>query len=138
MSKQRVDRETIRQAIIEEAEYWDKTDTADMMGQETEWFTFEWTEREDRCRRCGAIMERQTVDLQLVGGRVTLRDVPLYICRTPRCGQAELPPRIVSLADRVEAVVKEGLAAERVHPVRTHPVEPVAVREVPPLYPDED
>ena len=49
MSEQRVDREPIRQAIIEEAKYWDKTDTADMMAQEMEWFTFEWTEREDRC-----------------------------------------------------------------------------------------
>ncbi len=26
---------------IEEAEYWDKTDTADIIAQETEWFTFE-------------------------------------------------------------------------------------------------
>lgn len=63
MNEKRVDREAIRQAIIEEAEYWGKTDTADMMRQETEWFTFEWTEREDRCRRCGGGMDTQRTDL---------------------------------------------------------------------------
>lgn len=105
MSKQRVDREAIRQAIIEEAEYWDKTDTADIMAQETEWFTLEWTERENRCRRCAGGMDTRRIDLHLANERVTLRDVPLYVCRTPGCNSSRLPSTIRELADRLEAIV---------------------------------
>jgi len=157
MSEKRVDREAIRQAIIEEAEYWDKTDTADMMAQETEWFTFEWTERENRCKRCGAGMEHRQMDLHLAGGRVILRDVPLYVCRTPGCGNTQLPSVIGDLADRLEALVQETFSIRRTssseqstprHPgqsswetlavQQTPSPEPALVREDGPPYGEEE
>lgn len=156
MNEKRVDREAIRQAIIEEAEYWDKTDTADMMAQETEWFTFEWTEREDRCRRCGGGMDTQRTDLHLAGERVILRKVPLYVCRTPGCGNTQLPPAIGELAGRLEALVQETLAVQQTpsleqsaprHPAQpswealavqqTLSPEPALVREDRPPYEEE-
>lgn len=80
------------------------------MAQETKGFTFEWTEREGRCKRCGGGMEQRRIDLHLAGGLVILRDVPLYICRTPNCSNTQLPPVIRSLADQLEALVRETVA----------------------------
>ncbi|MFQ6101490.1 MAG: hypothetical protein ACE5OS_09685 [Anaerolineae bacterium] len=138
MSEQRVDREAIRQAIIEEAEYWDKTDTADMMAQETEWFTFEWSEREDRCERCGGGMDTRRTDLPLAGGRVILHDVPHYVCRTPGCGNTQLPHAVQELADRIEALVREMLVQETPATQRTPSPEPALVREECPPYGEEN
>ena len=157
MSEQRVDREAIRQAIIEEAEYWDNTDTADMMAQETEWFTFEWTEREDRCKRCGGGMDTRLADLHLAGDRLVLHGVPLYVCRTPGCGNTQLPSSIRDLAERLEALVQEALSVqpapsyeqlasrppaqiawEALAVQRTPAPAPVLVREDRPPYGEED
>jgi len=108
----------------EEASFWDSTDLGAYM-EDAEEITLEWTEREDRCKRCGGGMEHQRIDLHLAGGRVILRDVPLYVCRTPRCGNTQLPSAIRELAGRLEALVQETLPA-----LRTPPPEPAPVREV--------
>ena len=155
MSEQRVDRKAIRQAIIEEAEYWDNTDTADMMAQETEWFTFEWTEREDRCERCGGGMDTRPIDLHLAGDRLILHGVPLYVCRTPGCGNTQLSSAIRDLAERLETLVQEALSVqpapsyEQLAPrppaqVAWHPLavqqtpSPALVREDRPPYGEEE
>ena len=96
----------------EEALFWDNLDTADYMPDDDQWFTFEWTEREDRCERCGAGMERRWIDLYLADERVILRGVPLYVCRTPGCGNTQLPSAIRDLAERLEALVGEALSAQ--------------------------
>ena len=56
--KKRIDREQVRQLIAEEVAHWDAIDTSGAMEKETEWFTFEWTEREDRCDRRAAAASR--------------------------------------------------------------------------------
>ncbi|MEA3338789.1 MAG: hypothetical protein U9R15_02380 [Chloroflexota bacterium] len=152
MSEQRVDREAVRQAIIEEAEYWDKTDTADMMAQETEWFTFEWTEREDRCERCAGAMDVQITNLLLAGGRVILHNVPQYVCRTPGCGNTQLPSAIKEIADQIEALVQETFPIQPISPPespvqpmwemlvaqQTPSLEPTLVRESHPSYGEKE
>ena len=112
MSRKRIDRELIRQAIIEEAAYWDATDTSAEMAQETNWLKFEWTPREDRCDRCAGQMQSFPIDLPLSGGRVVLRQVTRYVCQTPGCGQTKLVPAVAALAGEIEALVKRILPAE--------------------------
>ncbi|MGQ9627860.1 MAG: hypothetical protein ACUVV0_13260 [Anaerolineae bacterium] len=91
----------------EEAEFWDNLDTSPYM-EDAEWFTFEWTEREDRCDRCGAVMEARQIDLHLAGGLITLHNVKWYICRTPRCGQTKLPPQVEKLAQEIEESARQA------------------------------
>ena len=98
--------EALRKARAEEAAYWDKTDTSESM-KDAEWFTFEWTEREDRCDRCGAVMDERRIDLHLAGGLITLHNVKWYVCRTPRCGQAKLSPQVEKLAQEIEESVRQ-------------------------------
>jgi len=112
MNTKRIDRTAIRQAIVEEADYWDRTSTGDLMEQESEWFTFEWTPRDDRCDRCGAKMELRQIDLHLSGGRVTLRRVGWYTCPTPGCGQTRLASGMAALADQIERLVKQTLVSQ--------------------------
>jgi|GEM_PF-639825 len=116
----------------EEAAFWDSTDLGPYM-EDAEEITLEWTEREDRCQRCGAGMEHRRMDLHLAGGRVILRDVPLYVCRTPGCGNTQLPSAIGRLADRLEALVQEALAVQR-----TPSPEPALVREDRSPYGEEE
>jgi hypothetical protein len=91
--------------------------------------TFEWTEREDRCQRCGGGMDQRRTDLHLASGRVILRDVPLYVCRTPGCENTQSPSLIRRLADQLEALVQEMLPIQQVSPP-----EPSLVREERPPY----
>jgi len=125
MNTKHIDREAIRQAIAEEAAHWDQTDTSDLMEQETEWLTLEWTPRDDRCERCGAKMELRQIDLHLSDGRVTLHRVGWYTCHTPGCGQAKLAPGMVALADQIETLVKQ---TSQVHEPLSVP-HPQAIRE---------
>ena len=125
MNTKHIDREAIRQAIAEEAAHWDQTDTSDLMEQETEWLTLEWTPRDDRCDRCGAKMELRQIDLHLSDGRVTLHRVGWYICHTPNCGQTKLAPGVATLADQIESLVKQTLTSHTQKPVST----PAAVHE---------
>ncbi|PKO23907.1 MAG: hypothetical protein CVU38_01430 [Chloroflexi bacterium HGW-Chloroflexi-1] len=106
MSTRHIDREAVRQVIAEEAAYWDTTDTADLMEQETEWLTFKPSSRYDRCGHCGAKMQPRQVDLRLSGGRVILRRVTQYVCFTPGCKQTRLFPAAAALADQIEALVR--------------------------------
>jgi hypothetical protein len=117
MSRKRIDRELIRQAIIEEAAYWDATDTSAEMAQETNWLRFEWTPREDRCDRCAGQMRPFPIDLPLSGGRVVLRQVTRYVCQTPGCGQTKLVPAVAALAGEIEALVKRILPTEATTPI---------------------
>jgi len=109
MNAKRIDRTAIRQTIAEEADYWDHTSTSDLMEQESKWFTFEWTPRDDRCDRCGAKMELRQIDLHLSGGRVTLHRVGWYTCHTPGCGQTRLASGMAALADQIERLVQQTL-----------------------------
>jgi hypothetical protein len=111
MNTKRIDREAIRKEIADEAAYWDNTDTSDLMAQETEWLTLDWTPSDDRCGRCGAKMELRQIDLHLSGGRITLHRVAWYVCHTPGCGQTKLAPGIAALADQIETLVKLTLTA---------------------------
>ena len=154
MTKKRVDREAIRHLIIEEAEYWDTTDTSEMMGTGP-METLEWTEREDRCERCGGGMDTRPTDLHLAGDRLILRGVPLSICRTPGCGNTQLPSAIRDLADRLETLVQEVFSIQPMpsyeqlapHPpaqIAWHPLavqrtpSPALVREDRPPYGEEE
>lgn len=112
MGEKQVKRETIRQSIAEEAAVWDVTDTGEMMG-EGGWFTFEWTESEDRCARCGGSMDLRRIDLHLAGGRVILRGVAWYVCSTPKCGYTKLPPGIETLVQEIEASVARAVIAHQ-------------------------
>ncbi|MGQ9627862.1 MAG: hypothetical protein ACUVV0_13270 [Anaerolineae bacterium] len=91
----------------EEAAFWDNTDLSKFM-EEAEEVSLEWTEREDRCDRCGAVMETHQIDLHLAGGLVTLHNVKWYVCRTPRCGQTKLPPQVEKLAQEIEESVRQA------------------------------
>lgn len=130
MNTKHIDREAIRQAIAEEAAHWDQTDTSDLMEQETEWLTLEWTPRDDRCERCGAKMELRQIDLHLSDGRVTLHRVGWYTCHTPGCGQAQLAPSMVTLADQIESLVKQTLTTNTQKSVSP----PAPVRESQAVY----
>jgi ribosomal protein L40E len=76
----------------EEADFWDRTDTALLMEEEEG----EWVgpghirPAPGLCRRCGARMERYRLDVTIAHGRITLREVEFYVC--PRCGARTLPP----------------------------------------------
>jgi len=97
-----INREEIRAKIAEEAAYWDATDTSELMEQETEWFTFEPSEREDRCPRCGGRMEERRIDVHLAEGRVTVHDAVWYVCRTPGCGHTQLASQSARLLEAIE------------------------------------
>jgi hypothetical protein len=81
------------------------------MEDDEEWFTFEWTEREDRCDRCGGAMDTGRIDLHLVGRRVTLHNMIWYVCRTPGCGQTKLSPAFEKLVGEIEASVERAVSA---------------------------
>jgi hypothetical protein len=110
MDTERLDRGANRQEIAEEAVYWDVTDTSDLMAQETQWETLEWTSHDDRCDRCGAVMQPRQIDLRLADGRVILRQVTRYVCRTSGCGQTRLASGVAILADEIETLVQRTLA----------------------------
>lgn len=76
----------------EEAEFWDRTDTAPLMAEEEgEWIgPGRIKPVPGLCRRCGARMERYRLDVTIAHGRITLREVEFYVC--PRCGYRTLPP----------------------------------------------
>lgn len=116
----------------EEAAFWDRTDMGPYM-EDAEEVTFEWTEREDRCQRCGGGMDQRRTDLHLASGRVILRDVPLYVCRTPGCENTQSPSFIKKLADQLEALVRETLSVQQV----SSP-ELALVREDRPPYGEEE
>ena len=145
------------QSREEEVLFWDNLDTADYMPDDDQWFTFEWTEREDRCERCGGGMDTRPTDLHLAGDRLILHGVPLYVCRTPGCGNIQLPSAIRNLADRLEALVQEALSVqpapsyeqlasrppaqiawETLAVQRTPSLAPALVREDRPPYGEED
>ncbi len=96
----------------EEAEFWDNLDTSPYM-EGAEWFTLEWTEREDRCDRCGALMDKRSIDLHLAGGRVTLHNVDWYVCRTPRCGRTRLSPQVERLVEEIEDSVGRAITSQQ-------------------------
>ena len=98
----------------EEAAFWDNLDTADYMpaADDDRWITLEWTERDDRCRRCGGGMDTRHTDLQIAGGRVVLRGAPIYVCRTPGCGNTQLPAAVAGIVTQIESLVDELLAPQ--------------------------
>jgi hypothetical protein len=110
MGTKRLDRGAIRQEIADEAAYWDATDTSDLMAQETQWEKLEWASRDDRCDRCGAVMQPRQIDLRLSNGRVVLRQVTWYVCHTSGCGQTRLAPGVAVLAEEIESLVQRTLA----------------------------
>ena len=134
MSRKRIDRELIRQAIIEEAAYWDATDTSAEMAQETNWLQFEWTPREDRCDRCAGQMQPFPIDLPLSGGRVVLRQVTRYVCQMPCCGQTRLVPAVAALVGEIEARVKRIVPTEATVPIIAPWPQIAQVREDGPEY----
>jgi hypothetical protein len=95
----------------EEAAFWDSTDLGPYM-EDAEQITLEWTEREDRCERCAGGMDTRPIDLHLAGDRLVMHGVPLYVCRTPGCGNTQLPSAIRDLAERLEALVQEALSVQ--------------------------
>ncbi|MDH7485200.1 MAG: hypothetical protein QHJ81_02870 [Anaerolineae bacterium] len=66
-----------------------------------------------RCDRCGGGMDMRRIDLHLAGGRVILRGVAWYVCRTPRCGYTKLAPEITTLVQEIEANVARAEAAHQ-------------------------
>ncbi len=83
----------------EEAEFWDRTDTASLMEmEEGEWVgPGRIKPAPGLCRRCGARMEPHCLDVSIAHGRIILHEAVFYVC--PRCGARTLPP------DRQEFVV---------------------------------
>jgi ribosomal protein L40E len=83
----------------EEAEFWDRTDTAPLMEEEEgEWVGPGHIQTAPGlCRRCGTRMERHRLDVTIAHGRIILHEAEFYVC--PRCGARTLPP------DRQEFVV---------------------------------
>lgn len=95
----------------EEAAFWDQIDLGPYMADAVE-VTLEWTERDDRCRRCGGGMDTRHTDLQIAGGRVVLRGAPIYVCRTPGCGNTQLPAAVAGIVTQIESLVDELLAPQ--------------------------
>ena len=126
-----MDRDAERQGIAEEAAHWDVTDTSDLIAQETQWEKIEWTPRDDRCDRCGALMQPRQIDLRLSNGRVILRQVIRYVCPTPGCGQTRLASGVAVLADEIESLVQRTLAgkAPRAVSMARNEPQPARVRE---------
>lgn len=129
MGVKRLDRDTKRREIADDAVYWDVTDTSDLMAQETEWAKFERSSRDDRCDRCGGRMLPRAIDLRLSNGRVILREVTWYVCHTPGCGQTRLAPGIATLADEIEGLVQRALAGSALRPASSAQQPGTHVRE---------
>lgn len=109
MTEKQLDRNAIRHLIAEEATHWDITNTSESMKNETEWFTFQRADQDDRCIRCGGGMDARQIDLHLANGRVTLHNVVWYVCRTPGCGQTRLNASVEKLVQEIETSVERGL-----------------------------
>jgi ribosomal protein L40E len=76
----------------EEADFWDRTDTAPWMEKEEgEWIGPGRVQAAvGLCRRCGARMELRHLDVAVARGRIILHSVEFYVC--PRCEARTLPP----------------------------------------------
>ncbi|MBI3362200.1 MAG: hypothetical protein HY023_13940 [Chloroflexi bacterium] len=91
----------------DEARFWDDLDTAAHMPDDDEWFRFEVTARSDRCEYCGSSMQTRSIDLHLVGHRVTLHRVPFLVC--PTCHRNRLPETVEQLAREIEVSAAKAL-----------------------------
>jgi len=90
----------------EEADFWDKVDTAPLMEEEEgEWLGPGWIQpAPGLCRRCGAQMNRHRTDVSVAHGRIMLHEVEFYVC--PRCGAQTLPPERQEFVVWTEAAVE--------------------------------
>jgi hypothetical protein len=90
----------------EEADFWDKVDTAPLMEEEEgEWLGPAWIQpAPGLCRRCGAQMNRHCTDVSVAHGRIMLHEVEFYVC--PRCGTQTLPPERQEFVVWTEAAVE--------------------------------
>ncbi len=69
-------------------------------------------------------MDVQHINLPLAGGQVILRGVPLYVCRTPGCGNTQLSSSVKELANRIEALVQETFPVQSISSPES-PAQPV-------------
>ena len=77
------------QSLEEEAKFWDTHSLADYWDElEDEETSFE--PQEDSCPRCGGRMSLRLFDVNLAGGRLILRQLGVYFCPTPGCGEVRL------------------------------------------------
>lgn len=91
----------------DEATFWDELDTAPYMPDDNEWFQFEVVARSDRCEHCGSAMQNRSIDLHLVGRRITLHGVPFLVC--PTCHRTRLPDTVEQLAREIEVSAAKAL-----------------------------
>ena len=71
-------------------------------------------------------MDTRHTDLQIAGGRVVLRGAPIYVCRTPGCGNTQLPAAVAGIVTQIESLVDELLAPQEAetdaHESTVHPL----------------
>lgn len=87
----------------QEAEFWDGVDTVELLEEEKGWFTFEIVPRQDRCERCGTLMQPHLIDVHLANGYITLHRIKLYTC--PTCGHSRMAPEVQAFIDELEALI---------------------------------
>jgi len=101
------------EALEQEAEFWDHIDTSELLEEEEGWFTFEIEPRQDRCERCGTIMQPHLIDVHLADGYITLHRVKLYTC--PTCGHSRMAPEVQAFIEELEVLIQRSvLGKERV------------------------
>lgn len=86
----------------EEARFWETHSLTDYL-EELEEVELEWAAEEDTCPKCGAPMERETVDIDL-GEGLCLKDVYRYHC--PICGALKLSQESLQKINTMDLALK--------------------------------
>ena len=86
-------------SIEEEAEFWDKTDTSEILRDE-EHIDIEW-ESPGKCTICQENrLRRRFIDIDLCGGEITLHQIEVYYC--PSCEEIIIPESTKNKVERLK------------------------------------
>jgi ribosomal protein L37AE/L43A len=84
--------------IEEEAEFWDKTDTSEILNTEKQ-IKIEW-DSPGKCPKChNGKLRRRFIDVDLYEGALTLHRIEVYYC--PSCKETIIPESTQAEVERI-------------------------------------